>query len=891
MILRNVSYHIVSHTHWDREWYKSFDAFRAMLVNMVDDLIELLEKKSFKSFLLDGQTSVIEDYLEIRPEQKNELKKLIRAKRLFVGPWFVLPDEFLVSAESLVRNLLMGRKVAEKFGGGMDVGYLPDSFGHIAMMPSILRGFGIDTAVVYRGFGGEAGQESSEYYWTSPDGTRCLMAHLPKHGYSGGYFAGLTDAEIVKRFGELKKEIDSRATTSHRLVMNGGDHHWPDPETVHTLDLLRDNFRGKFLHSNLPDYFKRLSKEAGRLKEITGELRFGYRYAFAVMGGVYSSRMYLKQANWHTELLLERYAEPLHAMAVASRMKSQGGLLRQAWKNLLHNHPHDSICGCSIDAVHDEMMTRFQSAQEIGKAVVDASLKHLVPSDGGAIGDDRSLYLFNPSPFGRSEAVPAHVDFHLGNVVVGLNPRVKPALKPAAVKGFRLLDMDGKEVPYQIVHRGEDFDIAYSNYGYPKQTKVDRFRILVEVDPIPPLGFKRLSIVKTKKFPIYPSSLKIGRNFLENDNLRVEVSNKGAVTIIDRVNENTYGGLNVFEDTGDVGDEYNYSYPEVDTCLRSDKHAAKIVIAEYGPQRAALRITQKMSVPVSATADRKARSKKTVALVIITTIRLTANSRALECETTIVNTAKDHRLRVLFPSGINTGTACADSQYCIVARKQKRFDLHKFRIEHPAQVAPMQRFVTVKDLRKALTILSYGMPEYELKLDGKGTIALTLLRCVGLLAGDDLITRPGGKAGWHNETPDAQCPGTHTFRYAVLPHSAKEYEKIVNRESERFHLPVLSMCRKNNAPPPPADSFFSLSPGQLVVSAIKEAEDGRGTIIRIYNPTRKEIEASMTFHRRIQGVSLVRLDETLIRRLDTAGGHSLNSKVPPMSILSFRIVN
>ncbi len=576
------TYHIVSHTHWDREWYRSFDAFRAMLVNMVDDLIELLRKEpSFKSFLLDGQTSVIEDYLEINPERKSELKKLIHAKRLFVGPWFVLPDEFLVSAESLVRNLLMGRRVAEEFGGGMNVGYLPDSFGHIAMMPSILRGFGIDTAVVYRGFGGEPGQDSSEYHWTSPDGTRCLMAHLPRHGYSGSYFAGLTDNEIVKRFTGLKQEIDSRATTSQRLVMNGGDHHWPDPNAVHAIDLLRDNFKGNFLHSNLPDYFTRLKKETGRLKEIAGELRFGYRYAFAVMGGVYSSRMYLKQANWHTELLLERYAEPLHALAVASKMKSHGALLRQAWKNLLHNHPHDSICGCSIDAVHREMMARFQSAQEIGKSVVETSLNHLVPSEGQAIGDDRSVYFFNPSPFGRSETVSADVHFHLRNVVVGLNRKVEMLSKPL-ITGFRLIDADGTEVPYQIIHRGEDYDIAYSKYGYPKQTKVDRFRILVGLDSIPPLGFKRVSVEKTKEFTVYPSALRTGRNLLENDSLRVEVSNKGAVTIIDKVNGNIFRGLNVFEDTGDVGDEYNYSYPEIDTCLRSDKRAAKIVIVEEG---------------------------------------------------------------------------------------------------------------------------------------------------------------------------------------------------------------------------------------------------------------------------------------------------------------------
>src|SRR5512140_1842314 len=164
-------YHIVSHSHWDREWYKSFEQFRSMLVNMVDDLLDLLARDpAYVCFTLDAQTIVLDDYLAVRPEREPELRRLVREGRLMIGPWYVLPDEFLVSAEATVRNLLTGARRSRDFGAEMKVGYIP-------MMPAILSGFGIDTALLYRGFGGEPEQNSSEYWWTGPDGTRCLMLH------------------------------------------------------------------------------------------------------------------------------------------------------------------------------------------------------------------------------------------------------------------------------------------------------------------------------------------------------------------------------------------------------------------------------------------------------------------------------------------------------------------------------------------------------------------------------------------------------------------------------------------------------------------------------------------------------------------------------------------
>jgi len=883
------TYHIVSHSHWDREWYESFQQFRAKLVNMIDDLIDLLERHpAYAHFTLDGQTIILEDYLEVRPEQAARLRDLVSAGKLTIGPWYILPDEFLVSAESTVRNLLEGERIARMYGGTMKVGYIPDSFGHVAMMPAILKGFGIETAILYRGFGGEPGQDVSEYSWRSPDGSDCLLVHLHSNGYSTAYFHQDEDGELLRRFKPLKAELDARATTSQRLLLNGGDHHWPDPRLPRTLDLLRENFKGEFLHSTLPRFVEALRKEIRGLRPIEGELRFGYRYAFVVNGGVYSSRMYLKQQNWNAQTLMERYVEPIGAFAALRGARSQRHLTRRAWKILMQNHPHDSICGCSTDVVHREMMTRFQAVRDLGMEVVEESLKKLVPYDDRASGDDRALVLFNPSPFSRTEVAEAEVGFYLQDVVVGLNPDVQVARKLPPVPGFVLRDLDGREVPYQILGRSEGYDITKSHYNYPKQTAADRFSILLDASPVPPLGLRSIRVERAREFPRYSSSLKTGRNFMENTYLRVEVNARGEVTVREKRRGRTYGGLHLFEDGGDVGDEYNYSPPKKDREIRSSGTRARVSLIEKGPLRAALRIQSLMSVPLAADKERTSRARKTATLEITSIVTLTPHSRSVYFETTIVNTAEDHRLRVLFPSKIRTRVAHADSQFCVVERLQRKYDTRKFKIEHPAAVAPMQRFVAVKDTRDALLLFAYGLPEYELSADGKGTLALTLLRCVGSLSGEDLITRPGGRAGWHCETPDAQCPGTHTFRYALLPLSAAEFDErsLVNEESERFHLPLLPLRRKSTEGIPETESFLELSPPSLTLSAVKESEDGRYLVVRVYNSGNAAVEGHVQFAFHIVKAWESRLDEQPLRQVEVEGEHTVPVRVEPRALLT-----
>src|SRR5579883_2121533 len=215
---------IVPHTHWDREWYQTFQQFRFRLVQTIDSLLDILDNDpGFTHFLLDGQTVVLEDYLEVQPEQEERLKKYTRSGRIQVGPWYIQPDEFLVSGESLVRNLQRGLRQAGEFGEPMRVGYVPDCFGHIAQLPQILRGVGIDNAVFWRGVGAEA--QKSEFYWAAPDGTTVLVLHLADPlGYSNARQMPLNPDDFAMRVELLVANLLPKATTNVLLFMNGSDH-------------------------------------------------------------------------------------------------------------------------------------------------------------------------------------------------------------------------------------------------------------------------------------------------------------------------------------------------------------------------------------------------------------------------------------------------------------------------------------------------------------------------------------------------------------------------------------------------------------------------------------------------------------------------------------------
>src|SRR2546429_564010 len=317
-------FHLIPHTHWDREWYLPRAAFQARLVPALDDVLErLTADPGYRSFLLDGQTVLVADYLRARPDREPELKTLVKTGRLQVGPWYVLADELIPSGEALVRNLLLGAADAEHWGARLDVLYSPDAFGHPAILPTLAREFGLRLGVVWRGLGGERGQERDLYRWCGPDGKEILLWHLPPQGYEIGAALPANGNRLPAAWATVREALVVRAAGPHIPVFVGADHHAAHPDLPRLRDLLAElEPASAFRVSRLDEFFQAAAETVKPAPPVVaGELRWSYRYAWTLQG-VHGTRAPLKRRNAELELWLERVAEPLSARA---RRRRRGG--------------------------------------------------------------------------------------------------------------------------------------------------------------------------------------------------------------------------------------------------------------------------------------------------------------------------------------------------------------------------------------------------------------------------------------------------------------------------------------------------------------------------------------------------------------------------------------
>ncbi len=446
--------HLISHTHWDREWHQTFQQFRLRLVHLIDGLLDLLDADSaYRHYMLDGQTIVLDDYLQIRTGREADLRRYVREGRILIGPWYILPDEFLVSPEALVRNLLEGDAIARRFGPKMMVGYIPDPFGHIGQMPQILHGFGIRTACLWRG----VDEAPNEFWWQAPDGSRVLMGYL-RQGY--GNAAGILGngpQSFVAAARDLRDQLALHTDGAHLLLMHGTDHQEAQPGTSAAVAFAAGKLDGDVLiHSTLPDYFVGIqaSLNLDRLPVVYGELRSS-RHA-PMLPGVLSARMWIKQRNRACETLLEKWAEPFSTWAIpygpaTESIRQPQDVLREAWRLLMQCHPHDSICGCSIDQVHDEMRPRFDQVEQMGEEITRQSLAVLAEAvttqpaaPHGHTPASSAVVVFNPTSCQRTDTVSTVVD------------------APSESGEFDLLDGSGTPISFQVLGqgRGELFNVT-----------------------------------------------------------------------------------------------------------------------------------------------------------------------------------------------------------------------------------------------------------------------------------------------------------------------------------------------------------------------------------------------------------------------------------------------
>lgn len=893
--------HLISHTHWDREWYLTFQNFRMRLVKLVDSLLDILDQTpEFPHFNFDGQTVVLEDYLEIKPQNRDRLKHYIREGKIAVGPWYILPDEFLVSPEATIRNLILGHTIAQEFGKVMKIGYIPDPFGHLSQIPQILQGFGIDNSILWRGFGGEPDQTDSEYVWEGSDGSQVLLIHFPPVGYSETIPVPVPlDLDVVlPLFTAIKDELVQRATTPYLLLMHGSDHIAPQaelPQIIETLNAHLDD--ATIVQSSLPEYVANVRQNLpDDAKRVRGEFRDGLKHTY-LLTGVLSTRMYLKQENEKAQTLLEKWSEPFSGFAWALGETYPQELLWQSWKYLLRNHPHDSICGCSVDAVHDQMMTRFAWSEEIAEELTTQALSAITAridtseSEAGT----QHLTVFNPLGWERNEVVQATVEFLTPEQPKRLTPVESPYSE--IVNGFTLHDEQGRDIPYQLVEQRMEQKVLPSPDmdTFPIVQQVMRYDILLKAEALPACGYKTYRVVPRSAVKSHAPEVRYvfcgSLCRMENEFLHVQIDADGSVSILEKESGDAYDGCNVFEDGGDVGDEYNYSYPAQDRILSSIGFPACIELVEQGPLRVSFLVSQTLVLPKSAAADRRSRSRETVEVPIQSRISLSAGARRVDIVTDIENRAEDHRLRVLFPTGIDTDFSSAEGHYDMIQRAVALPYPNGYTIEKPSPTHPQRSFVDVSDGDSGLAVINKGLPEYEVKDDACRTVALTLLRSVGFLSRGDLLTRPGGNAGWTYTTPGGQCLGHHRFQYAVAPHRGTWHDAVIYREAHQHNVACrIVQSDIHQGKMAREMSFCSISSEVFIITAIKKSEREDALIVRCYNASNDEATGTLQVFQKISAAKLVNLNEEYIEELPVDSANTVTVHARPWEIKTLQLV-
>ena len=881
---------VVPHTHWDRAWYVPFEEFRIRLVRLIDRVCDTLEKDPrFTSFCLDGQTVVLEDYLQIRPERRERLKGLIKKRRLWVGPWYILPDEFLVSAESIVRNLMLGHALSAEFGHTMKVGYVPDPFGHIAQLPQILRGFGLDIFVFSRGLDSERNLKP-EFQWIAPDGSSILAAHQMRF-YNNAAFLGyripwgdpeqmvLDRSLAMQQIETACSELAAATQTRSLLLNNGVDHSEHQPELPKLLQAAEKKFpQYSFRIASFEDYGKAAKRDlAGkRLQKHQGELI--YRYG-DMLHGVYSSRMYLKMANLRCEDLLEKEAEPLSALAWFTKSgEYPRDLLWHAWRELLKCHPHDDICGCSVDQVHDDMEHRFGVVKQVGSSIVRDALRAIGRNVDHTRQDGVPVMVFNPLGFARDEAVDIDID-------------LSRASEPW--EQFVLFDEHRREVAYELL-RSEDRAWLEPLKGFDVRRHTIRLRL-----ELPPCGYRTLYARKGRptRAPQLPKGITIGERSFENGFYKLAFAADGSVQLIDKQTKTRFKDLVVFEDMEDCGDSYNWSYlAKGSKALTTAGKRARVRRIHRDAFSATWSVTHTLRVPCRLNADRSARVKETVALEIVSEVTCHADSPRIDVVTRVENTAEDHRLRVLFPTGITADTVSVDGHYAVIERPvalpPKRGNMPPYPTQHQG------RFADLSDGKKGFAIINLGMPEFEVLCKGsKRTLAQTLYRSVGWLSREDFTTRPG-HTGPPIDTPGAQCLRRMEFRYAFMAHkgdwthvmhealahnvgvlamrgdihggTVPQEVGFMSRDAYLCGQPVRPLPREGALPD--RGSLIDVGSADVVLSAVKKCETRNSLIVRVYNPGTVAVKATLKAFRPIRQAFLTDLNEQRLKRARVVRG-------------------
>jgi hypothetical protein len=743
-------FHLIPHTHWDREWYLPRAAFEPRLVALLDDLIPMLEAHPDLRFTLDGQTILLEDYFAIRPDRLKRVARLVKNRQLAVGPWYVLADEIIPRPESLRKNLELGARDAEALGGAMRVLYSPDAFGHPDYLPGLATDFGLEWGVVWRGLAGDRVRGPDLYRWSGPDGRSIVIHHLPPGGYEVGADLPGAGPRLAEEWARLRAELVARSVTEHVAVPIGADHHAAHPE----LPLLRDRLAaiesaGELRWSRWEDYFAGALAAAPELATISGELRWSHGYCWSLQG-VHSTRARMKRRHSDAESQLRR-CEPLAAAALAKGGRDRSALLDAAWRRLIQCQFHDTIAGTVCDEAAREQEARLAAVAATGRDVVRGSLLDLAglhPERPRPGPDARPTLLLESSALGGrrgSRVVKSEIPFFRRDVLVGppdgRTPRSGSGLVP-----FALRRPDGRLIPVQVISVRRGLARTDSPCRYPDLDEVDLATVAFDPGPPNEPTAVALEVVPGRWLPLrvrHPVTVRASR--IENDRVSVTIGRGGTLALVDKRTGERYAGLLGLEDEADRGDLYT-------PWIGRDRRVGGMTV--LGVERAAA------GPLVGCLAMRwTMRSAGRGTIAGRTEVAVHAGSPVVHCRIELDNQARDHRLVLRVP--VWSGRA--------LARPHPPRALARPSSESPVPTAPGHDVVRIGRGRRGLRVEVGGFFEYELRA---GEIRLTVLRSVGRLSADRLPTRPG-HAAWPVDTPDAQELGPHQLDIGLTPFSGR----------------------------------------------------------------------------------------------------------------------
>jgi alpha-mannosidase len=846
--------HIISHTHWDREWYLPYEKHHVRLVKLVDTLLDKLDQdENYRSFFLDGQTIILEDYLEVRPDQKERLSKFIHDGRILIGPWYILQDAFLTSGEANVRNMQIGHQDAQKYGTVAKIGYYPDTFGLAGQTPQLMHQSGISNALFGRGVkptgfnntvsDGDYESSFSELIWEGPDGSQ-VLGILFANWYNNGWEIPVDPEEAAVYWDKKLADTEKYASMGELLFMNGCDHQPIQLDLPEALKVASELYPDTtFIHSNFIDYLQAVQQSLNReLSVVKGELRSQRTDGWNTLVNTASARVYLKQLNQLGQVMLENVAEPLAALAhiLEAGGKYPHHLFTYAWKTLMQNHPHDSICGCSIDDVHREMVTRFDKSRHVAEAIIDDSkraIAELVDTSSFAATGDNALpvIVMNTSGWERTGVVSIELDVLRVYLSDGYTQEeASEMVRAADLSGRVLVDETGRALPCTSQDLGLLFGYDLPDDKFRQPYMCRKVKLTFEAKNVPALGLKAYAWVK-REAEIPSFSLLVGDRVLENDSLKIEVADNGSFNLTDKVNSRIYRDLGLYENTGDIGNEYMYKQPNGEIARTTVGVTAQIRVLQNTPYQASIEIVHDWEIPASADevleeeqrnliyfGHRKAqRSERMVPLQIRTVVSLSRSGKGVEISATFNNQAKDHRLRMLFPTDLNSKVHRVDTMFEI----PQRDNAPVAEWTNPSNTQHQQAFVDISEAGTGLVVANLGLNEYEVLRDGRHTIAVTLLRAVGELGDWGLFP-----------TPEAQCQGEHTVRLAIYPHNGDAIQSGAYAEAYQFQIPwTLCQTDIHQGSISPTYAPFQWQSNEMAFSSMKLNEGTDDVLLRWYN--------------------------------------------------------